>query len=143
MSWCARVCVPMNSAPADSRPVPMARRAENTTVDIHHQPGGSPKFSEDRIKILTLSDVPERLGMVQWDDAVVLRRIPVPSRAIVEIGPEERRNFSNCISDDVGGNDIPNHHVTVGMEPVLIFLFDPLPLFKAAWRNQRPVIIHL
>jgi len=120
----------------------MARRAENTTVDIHHQPGGSPKFSEDRIKILTLSDVPKRLGMVQWNDAVVLRRIPVPSRTIVEIGPEERRNFSNRIGDNIRGNDIPNHHIAVGTEPVSIYLLDPLVALRATWRNQRPVVIN-
>src|SRR5262245_60355112 len=132
----------MNGAPADGRPVPMARRTENTTVDIHHQSVGSPEFSEDRKKTSTLPDVPERLGMVQWDDAVVLRRIPIPSRTIVEIGPEECRNFSNCVGNEVSRNDIPNHHITVGMEQLSIFSFDPLPLLKAARRNQRHVMIN-
>ena|SRR5215472_12800555 len=120
----------------------MARSTENTTVDIHHQSVGSPQFPEDRKKIFTLPNAPERLGMVQWNDAVVLRRIPVPSRTIVEIGPEERRNFSNRIGDNVRGNDIPNHHIAVGTEPVSIYLLDPLVALRATWRNQRPVVIN-
>src|SRR5262245_21593496 len=106
----------MNGAPTNSGPLRMAGRAENTTVDIYHQPAGSPEFAKGRKKICTLPDVPERLGMVQWDDAVVLRRIAVPSRTIMKIGPQECRNFSNGVADEACGKDIPNHHIPIGME---------------------------
>ena len=45
-------------------------RAKNASVDVHHEPWGSKEFGENLVEIRGLPDVPQRLGVVQRDNAV-------------------------------------------------------------------------
>jgi hypothetical protein len=134
-SWscCSWVGVPVNIASANGGPLWMARRPEKTAVDIDHQPMCSPEFAENLIEVRGLPDIPKRLGMMHRDDAVVLGRIAIPSRAVIEIGPEERRNLANSIVKGTFRNDVSYYHVAFRLESLPILVLDPL----IDWQPQR------
>src|SRR5579872_2352937 len=72
--------------------------------------------------------------MMHRDDAVVLRRIAIPSRAVVKIGPQERRNLANSILDSGCRQDPSYHHVAFRMESLPILAFNPL----SDWQPRNP-----
>jgi hypothetical protein len=64
--------------------------------------------------------------MMHGYNAVVLRRISIPGRAVAKIRTEKPRDFPNCIADSVRLDDIPDHHVAIGMKSQPVFVFDPM-----------------
>ena len=115
----------------------MARRPENTAVDIDHQPVIAPEVAEHLMEIRTLSDVPQRLGLMHGDDAVVLRRIAVPGPAVIQIGMDEGRNVARRILGEMPRNDVPDGQVTVRLEMFAVLVPDP----SMDWRRHLTTIL--
>ena len=94
----ARVGVPMNRSVASAGKIRMDRRAKNAPVDIQHQARTSKELGEDFVEIRALADVPQRLSVMQWDDAVELLWTSIPGPAIPEVGANECGDLADAIA---------------------------------------------
>jgi hypothetical protein len=113
-------------------------RAEDAPVHIYREPRISKEFREDLIKSRGLSDVPQRLSMVQRDNAVELWGATVPGRTVGKVGSDERGNIASGAANDTQGNHISNDHVTFSMESAPITVLNPATNWKVClfWRGN-------
>jgi hypothetical protein len=101
-------------------------RAEDTAIDIHHEPTRRKEFCEDLVEVRALSDVPLRLSVVHGNNTVKLRWGAIPGRAVGKVSANKRGDLTNGATGDVFGNYFSNHHIAECTKLLTVTLGDPL-----------------
>jgi len=125
-TWRPGVGIPVNRAVAEVRQVRTNGRAKDTAVDIDHEPRVTKEFREELVKIRALPDIPKRLGLVQWNNAVEDGGTAVSGGAIGKVGADERGDLARGIVRKRSGNYTPDDRVALVMESLTVAIANPL-----------------
>lgn len=101
------------------------RRAKDTTVDIYPELRSPMELGEDLVEIRTLPDIPQRLGMVQGNNAVEHRCAAIPRRTVRKVCAHEGGNLKNGVVRDGFRTYIADHQIAVGVELKSVLVGNP------------------
>ena len=77
-------------------------RAKDTSIYVHHEARGSKELREQLVQVRALPNVPQRLRMVQRDNAVELGRAALPACAVRKVSANKRGDLTNRTFRDLG-----------------------------------------